>query len=324
MNSLYLSTPLSWTTKHHVSFSTAQASLGYIMLAGVSLALGDGIVKLVSGQVSLWQLIMLRSLLAVPVLAGILIVRRRCALWPKRSLWVGVRSLLLAGMWLMVYAALPNLDMPTVSAALYAAPLLITVFSAASGGRLRDANFSAVALGFVGVLLLLRPGTSAFSPTLLLPLGGAVLYALAALVTGSQCRDESPLVLSLALNIVFLAVGAVGVGLLWLHPLPQLAAQSSFVFGGLHALDGTTLAATAALGIIMIVANICMARAYQIGPAPVVAAGDYSYLVFSALWSVLLFHSVPDWLALAGIGLIITAGGLSVRSQAGGASQGNP
>ncbi|GAB3674300.1 DMT family transporter [Salinisphaera aquimarina] len=286
----------------------AGAGLGFIMLAAVVLALGDGLVKIVSEQISVWQLVLLRSLIAVPALLVMLILRRRCAIWPKRRLWVVIRSLLLVGMWLLVYAALPSLDMPTVSAALYTAPLLITVLSAIGSRRLGDANLPAVAVGFVGVLLLLRPGTDAFSPMLLLPLAAAVLYALAALVTGAQCRDESPLVLSLCLNIVFLMVGVFGVVLLAWHPLPALAAHSSFIFGGMRDLAWPVALTIVALAAILVTANICMARAYQTGPAPVVAAGDYSYLVFSAFWSVLLFQALPDTLGLCGIGLIILAG----------------
>lgn len=286
----------------------AGTGLGFIVLAALLLALGDGVIKLVSNQITIWQLVLLRSVIAVPALLLLLLWRRRGSIWPKQTLWVGVRSLLLVGMWLLVYAALPSLDMPTVSAALYTSPLLICVLSAISSGRLKEANLSAVAIGFVGVLVLLRPGTDAFSPMLLLPLAAAVLYAFAALVTGRQCRDESPLAMSLAFNLCFLVIGAVGVLLLAWHPWSAAAFESSFIFGDLQPLGWPVLGVILVLAIIIVVANVSMARAYQIGPAPVIAAGDYSYLVFSALWSIVLFQTLPGLISCVGIGLILWAG----------------
>lgn len=295
--------------------------LGFIVLAAVLLALGDGVIKLVSGQITVWQLVLLRSMIAVPALLVLLFLRRSRSIWPKQKLWVGVRSLLLVGMWLLVYAALPSLDMPTVSAALYTAPLLICVLSAISSGRLKEANLSAVTIGFVGVLVLLRPGTDAFSPMLLLPLAAAVLYAFAALVTGCQCREESPLAMSLAFNLGFLGVGAFGVLLLAWQPWPALAAESPFVLGHLQPVTWTMGGVVVLLAAIMVVANVSMARAYQIGPAPVVAAGDYSYLVFSALWSIVLFKTLPDTVSCIGIGLILWAG---LQSLGQGSARGWP
>ena len=296
------------------------AGLSYIVLAAVVLALGDGLVKLAADQISVWQLIVLRAVVAVPLLGVFMVSYARRGLRARHSFWIGVRSLLLVVMWVLVYLALTGLALPTVSAALYTAPLIITVLCALEPGRrLAAGEIGAVVLGFIGVLVLLRPGSSAFSPMLWLPLTGAVLYALAALITATKCRDESPLVMSMGVQIAFLAVGLVALGVFAMFDMPATwQTVAPFVARGWPSLDGVDLpylgALIVALAVIAVVASAAMGRAYQMAPAPLVAAGDYSYLVFSTLWGFLLFDHLPDRWGVIGMALIAVAGLYATRS----------
>ena len=301
--------------------------LAYIVLAAVVLALGDGLVKLLSAQISVWQLVVLRGLVAVPLLGVFMCRFARHGLRAKHRFWVGVRSLLLVAMWILVYLALAGLALPTVSAALYTAPLIITLLCALEPGRrLALGEIGAVILGFIGVLILLRPGTSAFSPMLWLPLAGAVLYALAALITATKCRDESPLVMSMGVQIAFLGVGLIALGVFASVDMPTSWQQAApFVARGWPALAGMDLSMLAglivALAVIAVLASAAMGRAYQMAPASLVAAGDYSYLVFSTLWGFLLFGHLPDQWGVVGMALIAVAGLYATRG--GGNDHGN-
>lgn len=310
----------------------AVGGLGYIVLAAVALALADGLVKILSSEISVWQLMVLRALVALPILAVVAARRGAGRLWPKRPGWVALRSLLLVAMWVLVYVALTGLPLPSVSAALYCSPLLITLFCALMPGRgLSRGEAGAVVLGFVGVLVLLRPGTQAFSPMLWLPLAGAALYALAALLTATHCRDESPLALAAGVQLAFLIAGGLALTGFFLVATPTGWHEAApFVADAWQPVAGDALPKVAAfigaLAVIAVVASAAMARAYQIAPAPLVAAGDYSYLVFSALWSVLLFDHLPDIWAWTGITLIVIAGLLATRGsgQDGGDRQCGP
>lgn len=300
--------------------SPAQGGLGCIVFAAVVLALGDGLVKIVSDHVSVWQLVFLRSLVALPMIAMLTtFVRSASMLRPRRPGWVVLRSVLLVAMWGIVYLALTQLTLPVVSAGLYTAPILISLMVALRPGRaLARMEIVGVAIGFAGVLILLRPGGSAFSLMMLLPVGGAVLYALAAVLTASRCRDESPLAMALAMHVLFLIVGVAG-----LVAVPSLAPESVsdpslvFVATGWHAIAMTSAVwigpLIAGLAAIAVAASIAMARAYQMASAPMVAAGDYSYLAFSGFWSLVLFSQVPDMLAMVGMVLIALAGVAATR-----------
>ncbi|MES1924208.1 DMT family transporter [Salinisphaera sp. T31B1] len=293
--------------------------VGYIVLAAFALALGDGLIKIVGAHLSVWQLVFLRSLIALPVLVLLIAPKRAVDILPKRWSWVALRSLLLMAMWLAVYIALTGLPMPTVSAALYTAPLWIVLASAlVPGRRLARAQIGAVGLGFVGTLLLLGPGMSGTWQLLALPLAGALCYALAAWITATRCEAESPLVLSLGLNTAFLLAGIAGLTVFSLWPAHAAGASAEFVLAAwrpVAAADWPRMGSiVAGLAALMIVANTAMARAYQIGPAPVVAAGDYSYLAFSGLWSLLLFGTPPSFTGVLGIALIVAGGLWAARS----------
>lgn len=302
--------------------STLVDGVSCIVFAAMALALGDALVKFVSNDLSVWQLVVARAIVAVPLLVLCVAGRGLARLWPQRVGWVALRSLLLVAMWLLVYLALASLSLPVVSAALYSAPLLITLFSGLRPGRrLAKTEIAAVVFGFIGVLVLLRPGTSAFSPTLWLPLTGAVFYALAAMLTATRCRHESPWALAFGLQVVFFIVGSAGLLAVMTLPIPAGWADAvPFVATGWRLAPGDAAWAVvgliAALAVIAVSASAAMGRAYQIAPAPRVAAGDYSYLVFATLWSVLLFEHWPGPWRLAGTAMIIVAGMVAIRSGA--------
>ncbi len=108
-------------------------------------------------------------IVAIPILALLLLALGPLAtVRPKHPRWVFLRSILLVSMWIAFYAALPVLSLSVVAAALYPGPLFIALFSALlirEPVELRRGM--ALVLGFIGVLVALRPGTDAFSYTTL-------------------------------------------------------------------------------------------------------------------------------------------------------------
>ena len=291
-------------------------AIGAVLVSVFALSAGDAIIKLTSARFPIWQIYVLRSLLVLPVLVVLLRWREPdTPLAPTRARWVLLRSALLVSMWVAYYTALPRIDLSLAAAAYYTSPLLIVLLSARlAGDRVGPVVWAAVALGFAGVLVMLRPGSVPFDAHVLLPLAAALLYALAMIVTRARCVDESPLVLALALNLAFVAVGAVATtaGVVLAVP-PALEAANPFLFGPWTALGGPEAAAIAALGAAMLIGSVGAAIAYQVGPAPVVATFDYAYLVFAALWGALLFAEVPDPMTLLGMAMIAAGGMLAVR-----------
>ncbi|TWC76454.1 putative membrane protein [Rhizobium sp. SJZ105] len=278
------------------------------------LAFGDAIVKQSSADFSLWQLFVARGLVTVPLIFGIArVTAPASSLWPKAVGWVFVRSMLIVLMWMAYYAALPFMSLSVAATALYTTPLFIALFSAAVIGEPVGARrWFGIVVGFVGVLVILRPAADGFSPVALLPVLAAIFYALAAVITRSKCADEAPLSVAMGLNLCLVLTGAVGVvGVMLLSSTESLTFP--FLQSPWMAMSTKTMAIIALLGILLVAESIWVAKAYQIAPAAIIGTFDYSYLVFAVFWGFVFFSDVPDMLTVLGIGLILAAGWLVVR-----------
>ncbi len=287
-----------------------------ILVTSVALALGDAIIKQISAGFLLWQIFVLRSAIAIPVVAAIAKSRNPTAsLMPAAPGWTALRSLMLVLMWVAYYAALPQVPLSAAAAVYYKLPLFITLFASMFvGERVGAVGWLAVFIGFAGVLLILKPQGADFNAYALLPLISAVLYAFAMILTRTKCRDEDPMVLSLALNVTFIGIGGLVTLLtLLLQPAATTTAANPFLFGNWASMGAGDWLIMGLLAASTLIGSIGTAIAYQNGPSSIVSTYDFSYLAFAALWGFVFFREAPDMISLAGIILIAIAGVLSVR-----------
>jgi drug/metabolite transporter (DMT)-like permease len=237
--------------------------------------------------------------------------------------WVVLRSLLLALMYVALYAAIPVLSLPVIAASAYTGPLFIALLSALLigepvGGR----RWLAIAIGFGGVLLVIRPAAADFSPLALIPMGSALLYALAAIITRSKCAMEAPPTLGLALNLGLLILGGAMSALLasWQPALPDGAAYP-FLLGAWGTTGLREWGILAVLAVLMLGISVGLAKAYQSAAPSIIATFDYSYLLFAGLWSYLVFAEAPNFPTMAGMALIALAGWLVIGRPSPAAGQ---
>lgn len=287
-----------------------------ILLAVLSLSFGDAVIKLLSSDLSLWQIYILRSALALPVVIAIIKLHdRNLSLMPQVPLWTWLRSLLLGVMWVAYYLALPHVELSIAAAVYYTIPLFITLFAALfTGDKVTPRSWLAIGIGFLGVLIIVRPHGESFNVYVLLPLLAAILYALAMILTRTKCQSENPRVLSLALNMTFILMGLMALLILSIiEPTPASESGNPFMLAGWRTPLVNDWIAMAVLAVVVILGSIFAAVAYQNAPSSVVATYDYSYLAFSALWGFALFAEVPDVLAIFGMCLIVTAGLMVLR-----------
>ncbi|MEM7426392.1 MAG: DMT family transporter [Pseudomonadota bacterium] len=290
-----------------------------IVIAVFSLSLGDALIKATSASFPLWQIFVLRSALCLPVLLVVLRFRYPgVSVLPVSAGWTALRSVMLMSMWVAYYAALPNVELSIAAAVYYTLPLFITLLSAAlTGDPVGKTGWFAIALGFAGVLLILRPDAGEFNAFALLPLVSAVLYACAMVLTRIKLREENPYTLSLALNVTFVATGLVAAAILqvW-SPGPEAVAANSFMLGTWTALGSKEWLAVVIMAAAVLIGSVLSAIAYQSGPSSLVSTFDFSYLAFAALWGALFFAEIPDLPAGVGIAMIAAAGIVAVRRSA--------
>ncbi len=293
-------------------------AISAVVFAVLALSLGDAVIKSISVSFPLWQLYVLRSAIALPVLVTFIKLRHpNTKLMPKSIGWVAVRSLLLASMWVAYYSALPHLQLSVAAAAYYTLPLFITLFSGLFvGERVGMVDWLAICLGFAGVIVMLRPDASGVSIFAVLPIIAAVLYALAMILTRTKCQDESPYVLSAALNVTFILMGLTATAALALVDVEAtVVSQNTFLLSGWISLGNDELIALIVLAASILIGSIFAAIAYQSAASSTVATFDYSYLAFSVMWGLIFFAEIPDTLTIIGIVMIATAGIIAVRSK---------
>ncbi|MGB0847559.1 MAG: DMT family transporter [Thiolinea sp.] len=288
-----------------------------IIAAAFTISVQDVIFKLFSNTLTLWQIFTVRALLVFPLLfllawtQGIQhnVLRDALQKWPL------LRSLFFTLTFMAFYAAIPFLSLSTVGAANYSAPIFIILLSVFV---IREPvgwlGWLAVFTGFTGVIVLLQPGTDAFSSWAILPVIGACFYASAHVITRSKCQSTSLTALVLSLNIVMLVAGLVmsGLFLVW-QPENGLTAAYPYIFGQWSAIGISEWLILGLLAILLVSISLGMAGAYKAAPPAIISTFEYSYLVFVAFWDYLFFATTPSSLGLLGMGLIIIAGLLVLR-----------
>lgn len=287
-----------------------------IIVSVFALSFGDAVIKFFSVNFPLWQLYVIRSLLALPLLFAVLRFRRnRPPLKIVSVPWVAIRGMLLASMWVAYYAALPNVQLSLAAAAYYTSPLFIVLLAALfTGDRVGPGRWFAVFLGFAGILIMLRPGADDFNTYALLPVAAAILYALAMVLTRTKCPDEDPVVLAITLNVTFIIVGGIGTALIALiDPDPSIISANSFLFDSWATLQTNEWLALGVLAMVIVVGSVGAAIAYQAATPSIIATFDYSYLAFATFWGLLFFAELPDAISLVGMSTIVAAGLIAVK-----------
>ena len=288
-----------------------------IILASVlTMAFADAVVKLVSADLTVWQVFVARSLVAVPILIVLLAVSG-IGLSLRAPAWALLRSGLLVLTWLAFYASLPVLSLSVAAVAVYTNPIITALLSAALIGEpVTGRQWSGVLLGFLGVVAILKPGTDAFSWFTLLPILAAAFYSLAMVLTRSKCQDEAPLTLALTLHGAFLVTGLVATLLLASLGLDaESQAAFPFLLADWAPMGLREWGLMALLGVLSAAYFVGVARAYQIAAPSIIATFDYAYLVSAALWGFVFFAERPDLLTIGGM-ILITAAGLLVAAPA--------
>ncbi|WP_299848195.1 DMT family transporter [uncultured Roseovarius sp.] len=288
-----------------------------IIAAAFTISVQDVVFKLFSNTLSLWQIFAVRAVLAFPLFAALPWWRGTGpgTLGNALHKWPMVRGLCLTLTFMAFYAAIPFLSLSTVGAANYTAPIFVTLLSAfAIRETVGPRGWVAVCVGFAGVLILLQPGTDAFSPWAVLPVIGAFFYALGHIVTRVKCQDIPLATMALSLNLMMLAagLGASAVLLIW-PPDADLARAFPNVLGPWQPIGQTEWLVLTVLAALTVAIGMLLAGAYQAAPPATVATFEYSYLLFVAFWDLTFFAAMPGGTTLLGMALIIGAGLLVLR-----------
>ena len=273
------------------------------------LGLQDALVKFASSELSLWQFQFFRSAFNLLLLVGFIRLVLKGRLPRPKRLWaVSVRSLLLCTAMGFFFSGVPLLTLAQIAAGLYVFPLFVAVLSHfVLGEKVGPRRIGAIVIGFCGTLLILRPGTDAFTPVGLLPVIAGFFYACTIMATRKLCREEEPAVLASGVAVALMVVGVIGMAV-FTGNTGELARDWPYVFTGWHWIEAWVYGVMAVCSVLNLTANVSIAKAYQSAEASWLAPFDFSYMIWATVWGYVIWRDLPDGPMFAGMALIAASG----------------
>jgi drug/metabolite transporter (DMT)-like permease len=199
------------------------------------------------------------------------------------------------------YASLRHLSLADAVAIAFASPFLITALGrVALKEHVTPRQWLAIAVGFLGMLVIVRPGASGFHPAALLVVVCSIAYATLMVLTRWMTRPHRPHETNSAF-VFYMLAGQATVG--WL-----VAATRWQTPAAAH------LAEMAGMGVLGIIGNYGLAQAFRLAPVATVAPFEYTGLIWAVVLGGVLFGDVPLPSFWVGAAIIVWAGLQAVRS----------
>ncbi|ARE40428.1 membrane protein [Rhodovulum sp. P5] len=280
-----------------IAFKLSSVALFVVMSA---------LIKASSAHVPPGEAVFFRSFFAIPVIVMWLTLQGQLRQGlktknPTGHLWRGLVGGTAMG---LMFAGLGLLPLPEVTAIGYAAPLLVVIFAAMFlGEKVRLFRMTAVALGLVGVLIILSPRLTAFGSAdmdahealgAMVVLGGAMCAALAQVFVRKLVKTEHTAAIVFWFSVTASTLSLLTVPFGWVVPTP---AEAAMLVGA---------------GLIGGLAQIGLTSAYRYAEAAVVAPFDYASMLLALIVGYVIFDEVPTPVMLGGASLVIAAGVLII------------
>ena len=263
------------------------------MIAGIFVvSVLDAIIKWLADDYHTFQLILFRCGFALIVV--FLIVARTGgvrSLMTRRPMGHLLRGITGVAAMVLFFYSLSLLPLAEVIALTFAAPLFVTALSVPLLGEpVGIRRWSAVFVGFIGVLVIVRPGTGVFAPEAILPVLASLSFAISMILVRRLTDTETSGAIVFYVTIAGLLFGAATAPGVWIEPAaehwPWLVV----------------------IGILGGAGQFLMTQGFRFGEVAVVAPFEYSALLWAVLFGWLLWSELPDAWTLAGAAIVSGSG----------------
>ncbi|MEL6621405.1 MAG: DMT family transporter [Pseudomonadota bacterium] len=266
--------------------------IGCVLLATCLVPASDTLVKILTGHIPVLEVLWLRylsqTLVLLPIVLWIYGARAFRSVNPKMQL---IRSGLIAVTALQFFTAVSLEPLADVVAVFFVSPFVVTALSPLLlGERVGIWRWSAVVTGFLGALIIIRPGFEAVGPGTLAALGAGITFALFIIATRRMAGGDPALVTAFLTGLGVAIIAALSLPFVWVTPgvadLPLILGMG--VFGS-------------AFGVLIVIA-------YQHASASELAPYGYVEIAAAALIGWMVFGDLPDAMTWIGIGVIVASG----------------
>lgn len=277
-----------------VGHGVGQAGRGIVLmlLSTLFFAVMNASVKAIGPAIPAEQVLFFRNLFALlPVAFMVWRVGSLQVLRPHRPwqhAWRALVGLLSLGTFFYCYARLPLADVIAIS---FTAPLFVTALSPWQlGEAVGPRRWAAVLVGFLGVLLIVRPGEAGFDPRLLLALAATFLYAQVLISVRRLNRTDSPIAIVFWYLVISVLAAGLALPFVWVEP------------------DATAWLLLVGLGLFGGVAQLIVTAAFRYADAALLAPFDYASILWGSALGYLFWGEVPAGTLWAGAAVLIASG----------------
>ena len=284
----------------------------WAIIAMLCFSINDVLVKFLSGDYPLYQVIWFRTIFGLAFILFVIvpITGSPAMLRTKRLRTHIIRGLCVVFANLCFFLGLASMPLAEAVAIFFISPLLISIFSVVFlKETVGPRRWAAIGMGMVGVLIVLRPGTSAFQLAALLPLVAAVGYASLHMMTRRIGISENTTSMAFYIQLTFFIFSSLAALLTFdgrfdVYDHPSL----EFLFRAWVWPTPRDLLLMAALGLTSSTGGFMISRAYSRSEAALVAPMEYIAMPMAVFWGLTVFGEWPDSMAWAGIALIMVSG----------------
>lgn len=270
-----------------------------LMIAGIFVvSVMDALIKWLTASYPSIQIVMLRSLFGlIPLMAIVYFWGGIAALRTSQPGIQLLRAGFGAGAMVGFFHALSVLGLAETVTLAFSSPLFVTLLSMpVLGERVGLRRLSATIAGFIGVVIVVRPGTEIFKFDALIPIAASFCFAMTMVLARRLSSTDTSVSMTFYTTLAGLAVGVAGtfwvagISSGWTTPLPA----DWWLFLLLGLLGG--------------VGQFLVTSSFRYGEATVVAPFEYTALIWAALFGLAFWNEVPDGMTLFGGTIVIGAG----------------
>ncbi len=268
------------------------AGIGYMIGAFVSVAIGDALAKILVADLPIAQFVLLRSVAVLILLMPFFAHGGGLRVFQTQRLPLHLaRCALNAVSLIFFFVALRRLELATIFAIGFVGPLLMTALSVPLlGEKVGLHRWSAIAVGFVGALIIIRPGADGVQVMAMVAMCATFLWATSMVIVRKLSATESDATLLAYINTSLLLVGMAGAPFDW------------------QPVQWRELALIAALAVTQVIGQWLMLRAFRLAPIGVIAPFQYSGIIWATLIGWWVWGDLPALNVWIGAAILVASG----------------